>query len=91
MGVSQMRTIGEEPAVLGTALGLPVGQISKPIVGRNGVYLIEVIDRIEGTVPQNITQMRRQATFQYANSADLELLDAMRKNARIEDNRYTFF
>jgi hypothetical protein len=91
IGIQQMRTIGEEPTVLGTALGMSVGQTSKPIVGRNGVYLIHVIDKIEGTAPQNITQMRRQATFQYANSADLELLDAMRKNARIEDNRYTFF
>ena len=91
IGIQQMKTIGEEPEVLGTAVRLPIGTTSAPIVGRNGVYVIKVIDRIEGTIPQNITQLRRQTTFQMANSAEFELMDALKKSAEIKDNRYTFF
>jgi hypothetical protein len=42
-------------------------------------------------VPQSLPQLRRQATFEMANSAEFELMDALRKNADIKDNRYTFF
>lgn len=91
IGISQMNKIGEEPAVLGTATALDIGEKSEPIDGRNGVYVVEVIDKIDGTLPQNMAQMRRQMTFQFANSAEFELIAALRKDARIKDNRYTFF
>jgi peptidyl-prolyl cis-trans isomerase D len=91
IGISQMKDIGDEPDVLGTVLGLDVGQKAGPIVGRNGVYLVEVIDKVEGTVPQNLTQLRRQLTFQQANSAEFEVISSLRNNADIKDNRYTFF
>jgi peptidyl-prolyl cis-trans isomerase D len=90
-GIQAMKNIGEEPEVLAAALKLEEGQVSKPIPGRNGVYVIQVISKIESTLPQNLAQLRRQATFQIANSAEFELMDALKKNAKIKDNRYTFF
>ncbi len=90
-GIQTMRNIGEEPEVLVTALKLQTGQKSAPILGRNGVYVIEVLNKTESTLPANLAQVRRQTTFQIANSAEFELMPALRKNAKIEDNRYTFY
>jgi peptidyl-prolyl cis-trans isomerase D len=86
-----MKNIGDEPEVLVTALNMETGEKSKPITGRNGVFVIEVINKTESTLPQNPAQLRRQATFQIANSAEFELMPALKKSAKINDNRYTFF
>lgn len=90
-GVQAMKNIGEEPEVLATALKLEQGQKSAPILGRNGVFVVEVLNKIESGLPQNLAQLRRQSAFQMANSAEFELMDALKKNAKIKDNRYTFF
>jgi peptidyl-prolyl cis-trans isomerase D len=90
-GIQAMKNIGEEPAVLVTALKMEAGQRSSPIVGRNGVFVVEVLNKGESGQQQNVAQLRRQTTFQMANYAEFELLPALKKNANIKDNRYTFF
>lgn len=90
-GIYTMRNIGDEPQVLATATKLQEGQKSGPIVGKNGVFVVEVTKRIEAPPAANIPQMRRQASFQMANSAEFELMSALKRSAKIQDNRYTFF
>lgn len=90
-GIQTMKTIGDEPEVLVTALKLQTGQKSKPIIGKNGVYVIEVLNKTESTLPANLALIRQKATSQIASSAEFELIPALKKNAKIEDNRYTFF
>lgn len=90
-GIQTMKNIGDEPEVLVTALKLETGQKSKPIIGKNGVYVIEVLNKTESTLPQNLAQIRRQTTGQISGAAEFELIPALKKNAKIEDNRYTFF
>jgi hypothetical protein len=90
-GLSALKNIGEEPEVLVTALSMEQGQTSRPIEGRNGVYVIRVLSKTDSSVPQNLAQMRRQATYQMANSADFELMSGLKRTAKIKDNRYTFF
>jgi peptidyl-prolyl cis-trans isomerase D len=90
-GLSALKNIGEEPEVLVTALSMEQGQTSGPIEGRNGVYVIRVLSKTDSSVPQNLAQMRRQATYQMANSADFELMSGLKRTAKIKDNRYTFF
>jgi hypothetical protein len=90
-GIHSMKNIGEEPEVQCHALKMEAGQTSKPILGKNGVYVIQVIDKVDNTIPQNTAQLRRQTTSQMASSADFELMDSLKKNAKIKDNRYTFF
>jgi peptidyl-prolyl cis-trans isomerase D len=90
-GIQSMKNIGDEPEVLVTALKLDTGQKSEPILGRNGIFVIEILNKTESTLPSNLAQLRKQLAFQIANSAEFELMPALKKNAKIEDNRYTFF
>jgi peptidyl-prolyl cis-trans isomerase D len=45
----QVPGIGMEPKVVGTATQMSANQLSKPIAGNNGVYIVEVYDVEEGT------------------------------------------
>ena len=90
-GVQFMRNIGEEPLVLGTSTSMEVDDISNPIVGTNGVYVIQITKHVPASLAQNIPRLRRQGSFQVQNAADFELLDAMRKDAKVKDLRSRYY
>ncbi|NOY47513.1 MAG: peptidyl-prolyl cis-trans isomerase, partial [Chlorobi bacterium] len=82
---------GREPLVIGAAFGLKEGQVSKPIVGNNGVYVIEVtkITLADGLpnyqgIANNIENTKRTAV-------NTELYKALKNASEIEDNRATFY
>ena len=91
LGVQIMNKIGTEPKVMGTAVTMQIGDVSKPIVGRNGVYVIELTKYTPASAAQNMARLRQQGSFTIASAAELELFEALRKNAEIEDNRFTYF
>ncbi|MDX1477884.1 MAG: peptidylprolyl isomerase [Saprospiraceae bacterium] len=91
LGIEFMRNIGNEPKVLGTAYGLPQGQVSAPIIGENGVYVIEVVRKADAPVAQNIPDLRRQAISTFLQAMQFEMMPALREHAKIKDNRYTYF
>ena len=91
LGVQIMNKIGNEPKVMGSAVAMQVGDLSKPIIGNNGVYVIELIKHTPASAAQNLARLREQGTFNVVNAADLELFEALRKNADIQDNRFTYF
>jgi peptidyl-prolyl cis-trans isomerase D len=86
-----MSGIGDEPKVLGTAMKLQVGETSGPIIGVNGVYIIEVTKHTAASAAQNIGRLRLQGSFQVASAAEFELLDALENKAEIEDFRFKFY
>ncbi|MDX1407130.1 MAG: hypothetical protein R3330_03325, partial [Saprospiraceae bacterium] len=79
------------PKVLGAAYGMQAGQVSKPIVGENGVYVIEVMRNTEAPIAQNIPDLRRQAISTFRQAIPFELMPSLRENAKIKDNRFTYF
>ena len=91
LGVQILSKIGQEPKVMGTAVAMQVGDMSKPIIGENGVYVIELTKYTPASAAQNMARLREQGSFNVANAAEIELFEALRKNADIEDNRFTYF
>ena len=91
LGVQIMNKIGNEPRVIGSAVTMQVGDLSKPIIGSNGVYVIELTKYTPASAAQNLARLREQGSFTIENAADLELFEALRKNADIQDNRSTYF
>ncbi len=83
--------IGDEPGVLGTAISMELGGVSDPIIGRNGVYVVEVIKKIPAGAAQNYAGLRQQGSLRIANAASRELLEAMRKKADVSDLRSNFY
>lgn len=82
--------LGEEPSVASAAVKVPLNEVSRPIGGTAGVYLIKPFNRTEAT-PANIPSLRASYTNQIAGQAKAGLMQSLRKNADIEDNRYRFY
>jgi peptidyl-prolyl cis-trans isomerase D len=95
------RTFGYEPKVLGAAFnpankGKVVGQ---PIVGFNGVYAIRVEDQTTTPVDAaNVEDQRKQMETQVKNQMMQQMqygmnpvLDPLKKNATVKDNRAKFY
>ena len=90
-GSQIMRNIGDEPKVLGTAVVMEVGDVSQPIIGESGVFVIELIKKTPAGAAQNYAGLRQQGSMRIANAADRELLSALRKKAEISDLRSNFY
>jgi peptidyl-prolyl cis-trans isomerase D len=86
----QIPGVGMEPSVIGTATTLDTDQISKPVAGNNGVYIIQVTSVTEGTnqdVESEQLQLAQNLTFR----AQSQAYNAHRKIAEIEDQRAKFY
>lgn len=83
--------VGIEPAVIGKAYGLQKGQMSVPIKGNNGVFVVYVKDKTEIANPDlNITR----STMARNNQARVDnglVFNALKEKAEIEDNRSKFY
>jgi len=86
----QIPGVGMEPAVIGTATTLDTDQISKPVAGNSGVYIVQVTSVTEGTnqdVESEQLQLAQNLTFR----AQSQAYNAHREIAEIEDQRSKFY
>lgn len=80
---------GNEPAVAATGVYIAQGKMSGPIKGNNGVYVVQKISGFDPPKPTDLTQqnmMLKQMSYMKARSAS----DALKKLAKIDDNRLFF-
>lgn len=82
---------GNEPEVVGAAFGLEQGQISRPIAGNRGVYVIEVTSVNPAPAMESYRSYAIQQTQQKRQGIEDRVFEALRKNAKIEDNRANFY
>ena len=73
---------GNEPKVVGAAFALKEGDISDPIQGERGVYVVKATKVTEAPALDNYGVYAAQAT---------NVLNALKEAAEIEDNRATFY
>ena len=68
-----VQNLGDEPKVVGRAFGLTQGELSKPIAGNNGVYVIKLDGLTEPTTPlaPEMMAFRKMAARQNKASAGL--------------------
>jgi peptidyl-prolyl cis-trans isomerase D len=80
---------GNEPAVAATAVYLAQGKMSGPIKGDRALYVVQKISGVDPQKPTDLTQqkmMLSQNAFMKARVAP----DALRKLAKVDDNRLFF-
>ncbi len=80
-----------EPKVVSAAFNLESDQVSEPIVGENGVYVVKLRNKTNLTSPPNIAQLRKQTSSAAQGQVPRQLIQAMKKNAKIKDNRSRFY
>ncbi len=82
---------GKEPRVIGAAFGLKDGEMSKPIAGNKGVYVVQLESRFEAPKMDSYKPFAQQQSMATRTQATMEVFDALREKADIEDNRSRFY
>lgn len=84
--------LGGESKVVGAAFTTEVGQVTKPIIGETGVFVLKVTNKTtveNASINKDI--LRQQMASTTKNILRAALINSLRKNANIEDNRAKFF
>lgn len=85
---------GIEPVIISSAMNLPDGVISEPVVGNRGVYLLMVDNRETGENTAEIRDDVKNYVEKMKYTAVLQMqgpIEALIKNAKVEDLRYKFY
>jgi peptidyl-prolyl cis-trans isomerase D len=88
-GSPQVPGAGVEPALVSLAVNTPANQISKPIKGNNGVFVVKV-NKINNVGVQE-EMVRQEIARTIDMSIDYQLIEALKENAEITDNRSSFY
>lgn len=83
--------LGNEPKVVATAFNLDQGQLSTPIVGETGVYMIKTTLKPTLSAPNNLPQIRQTMSSQARAQVASRLVQGMVKNADVDDFRARFY
>ena len=83
--------LGNEPKVISSSFNLDLNKVSEPIVGNAGVYLISLTNKPAAPALTNIPALRKRTSLQAQNQVRGNLIQAMKKNAEIEDYRSSFY
>jgi peptidyl-prolyl cis-trans isomerase D len=86
----QIPGVGLEPAVIGTATSLEANQISKPIAGNNGVFVLKVtsVNQIEN---QDLATEKLRLAQNLSYRAAQQTFDAHKNAVEITDKRAKFY
>lgn len=82
---------GNEPLVVGAAFAMEIGQVSEPITGKNGVYVIEVKDKRSGEDLESYGTYAIRETVRRRGDIQQGVIEALKGTAKIEDNRADFY
>ena len=82
-----------DPAVVAVAAGLDKNQVSKPVIGRTAVYVIQNTNKTPAQPVQaiNVETDRNVMQNELASRASYQAYQAMIKMAKVEDLRIKFF
>lgn len=89
--MNYLPTYGNETKLIGKVTQMQQGQTSEPIAGNDGVFVAQVISKSEASLATDITATRNQLSVQARGSVDSRLLEAVKSNANLKDNRFKFF
>jgi len=82
---------GNEPKVIGTIFKLKSGQTSQPIEGSTGVYVIKINNSSVENTGSDVAMQKAIMQSTARGQISFKLMDALRKGAEIDDNRFTFY
>jgi len=87
----QVSNFGYDPKFLAAMTMLKENEISKPIKGDNGVYVMKINKIIPATKMQNIISYQKSLTSTLRNRANYQVIAALKSAYGVEDFRDKFF
>src|SRR6056297_318057 len=91
LNATRIPNLGEEPSLVAALQNLDQGQLSAPIIGNNGVYLIQLNSKNEMPTMGNISQIKTSKSMQTRQRAQSRLLKSMQEGSEIIDDRDKFY
>lgn len=82
---------GTELEVAGSIFGLKKGEVSKPIKGNTGVFVVQVTDLTEPQGELDAKPNKSQMEISLKGRVDYQVFQALKKNSGIVDKRAKFF
>lgn len=89
-----IRDVGRDPAFNAAALALQVGQVSDPVKGLKGCYVIQLTEKTQPDSSDFLRQrdeIRNRLLTQKQNDLYTQWLETAQKQAKIEDFRYLYY
>lgn len=86
--------VGKEPKVVGAAFALQEGNVSRPVEGEKGVFVVKLLSRSEAAELPSYRAIARQENEKRVNGLqgrNSVLIQALKEAAEIEDNRFDFY
>jgi peptidyl-prolyl cis-trans isomerase D len=81
---------GNEPALIAAASAAKVNEVSGPVRGDNGVFML-VVNNVVPTQGDDLKTEKTRLETTYRMRGTYEAYDALRKDANIVDKRYKFY
>lgn len=84
--------VGLEPFIVGASMYLPVDQISEPMIGESGVFVIAVTNRTEPPIEEAMDPaVKARLKYSLESRSNYEAYNALLDAANVEDNRLDLF
>lgn len=83
--------VGSEPKVIGTVPTLQKGQMSQPLIGNSGVFVVQLEEKYPSEVPQDLSEVKLQVQGQMESSIDFAVFEALKEMAGVKDERHKFY
>lgn len=85
--LQSLPVIGNEPKVIAAIAAAATGSVSTPVIGQNGVYLIQPLNDAPAANSGRVPQARQELNTTTRNQAAGRLMLALRVNADVADER----
>jgi peptidylprolyl isomerase/peptidyl-prolyl cis-trans isomerase D len=83
--------MGREMKVLGNVFSLPEGQVSEPIIGNRGVFVIQVQSRTNPEAAEDLANIKRTESMNMSQRVNSQVYNALQKNAGVKDERAKYY
>ena len=90
-GGPSITNVGIEPAVQGAVYTTPVNTVSAPVAGNGGVFVVKSLNESPSQSTQTLAQKKAEVSNGVRQQVKARLIQGLRKNVKIEDNRATYF
>lgn len=78
---------GSEPKVIASAFAVAENQTSNAIIGNTGVYVVKPTSKTTVGTPSNLPDIRRQTNTAMRGQIRGQIVEGLKSNAKIEDQR----
>ncbi|MGK0364049.1 MAG: peptidyl-prolyl cis-trans isomerase D [Saprospiraceae bacterium] len=90
-GSASVTNMGIEPALQGAIFNTAVNTVSTPVEGNGGVFVFKILEETPSQNPQTLAQNKQAASNAVRQQVKAKLIQALRKNVEISDNRARYF